>query len=257
MAQDLLVVKDADKYGYIDENGTAWLNAEFVARGLGWTQTQTKADKEYTSIRWETLNRYLAEFGFPNKVGEKDFIPENMFFRLVWKSRDEKALAFQSKVADEILPTLRRTGTYSIRPKEDPRAILTPTFLRQIADRIETLENQVAELQPKADYCEKVLVSDEKLTSELIAKEYGKHAEWLNKLLSDLGVIYKRGRNYFLKAAYANRNYRVSDTVTLERGKTVVNHYWTQKGREFIYNLLKNRGTLPVRERQEPMDELF
>lgn len=53
----------------------------------------------------------------PRIVGKDDFIPENMFYRLVWKSRDERALEFQAKVADEILPTIRRTGTYSIQPR--------------------------------------------------------------------------------------------------------------------------------------------
>ena len=74
--------------GYIDENGTAWLNAEDVARGLGWTQE--KNGVEY--IRWETINGYLTEFNFPKKVGKVDFISENMLYRLIWKSRDENAV---------------------------------------------------------------------------------------------------------------------------------------------------------------------
>lgn len=103
--------------GYLSADGTAMLNAADVARGLGWTQTQNKNGVEYTSIRWERMNQYLAEFGFPQIVGEKDFIPENMFYRLVWKSHDENAIEFQSKVADEILPTIRRTGSYTLKPQ--------------------------------------------------------------------------------------------------------------------------------------------
>ena len=97
--------------GYLDANGTAWLNAADVARGLGWTQT--KNGVEY--VRWETLNGYLNEFGFPNNLGKEDFIPENMFYRLVWKSRDDNAQKFQALVADEILPAIRKTGTYSLK----------------------------------------------------------------------------------------------------------------------------------------------
>ena len=51
--------------GYIDKNGTAQLNLEDVARGLGFTQTQTKGDRQYTSIRWVTIHEYLEGFGFP------------------------------------------------------------------------------------------------------------------------------------------------------------------------------------------------
>ena len=72
--------------GFLDpKTGTAYLNAEDVARGFGFTQTQNKGGREYTSIRWVTVNRYLREFGFPQDVGEKDFIPENMVYRLGFK----------------------------------------------------------------------------------------------------------------------------------------------------------------------------
>lgn len=117
--------------------------------------------------------------------------------------------------------------------------------------------NQVAILEPKADYCDNVLLSDEKLTSELIAKEYGHSSIWLHNLLVKFNIIFKRGRNYFLKAKYADKDYRISETVILEGGKTVVNHYWTQKGRNFIYNLLKSKGIVPLRERPELMQNLF
>ena len=102
--------------GYIDSQGTAHLNAEDVARGLGFTQTQIKGDKEYTSIRWETVNRYLEEFGFPNKLGKDSYIPEQIFYLLAMKASNETAKAFQLKIATEILPQIRKTGTYSIRP---------------------------------------------------------------------------------------------------------------------------------------------
>ena len=60
----------------------------------------------------------MSEFDFPKEVGKDDFIPENMFYRLVWKSRDENALVFQSKVADEILPSIRKQGFYSVYRNE-------------------------------------------------------------------------------------------------------------------------------------------
>lgn len=259
MNQELAVVDVQGVRGYVDEHNTAWLNAEDVARGLGFVQTQSKGGRMYVSVRWERVNGYLAEFGFPQKVGEKDFIPESMFYRLVWKSRDANALKFQSKVADEILPSIRQNGLYI-----NPNAPIDPRFLRRMADALEqrdkqiaVLNTQVAELKPKADYCDNVLVSDEKLTSELIAKEYGKHAQWLNELLGKLGILYKRGRHHYLKAPYADKGYRISDTVTLARGKTVVSHYWTQRGREFVYQVLKKQNIVPIREREEAMAELF
>ena len=65
--------------GYTDKDGTAWLNLENVARGLGFTQT--KNGIEY--VRWETVNTYLDGFGFSQQVGKEGFIPENMFNKLI------------------------------------------------------------------------------------------------------------------------------------------------------------------------------
>ena len=203
------------------------------------------------------MNQYLAEFGFAT-CGKDSFIPENLFYLLAMKANNEAAKTFQLKVANEILPSIRKTGTYIDFSRVDPR------FLRKVADeieerdkKIEALTNEVDRLKPKADYCEQVLISDERLTSELIAKEYGKHAQWLHETLGKLGVTYKRGRHIYLKAPYADKGYRVSDTVTLAHGKTVVNHYWTQKGREFVYQILKKNRIVPVRERKTCMDDLF
>lgn len=61
-----------------EENGTAYLKLETVARGPGFTQE--KNGVEY--VRWETVDRNLSELGFPNKLGKDDFIPENVFYRL-------------------------------------------------------------------------------------------------------------------------------------------------------------------------------
>jgi prophage antirepressor-like protein len=101
--------------GYIDENGVAQLNLEDVARGLGFTSTETKSGKEYESVRWSRVNGHLAEFGLLPQVAES-FIPENIFYRLAMKAKNETAEAFQAIVADEILPAIRRTGMYVTKP---------------------------------------------------------------------------------------------------------------------------------------------
>lgn len=87
--------------GYIDEKGTAWLNLEDVARGLGFTQIKNK--KEY--IRWERVIQYLKEMAFPTS-GENDYIPENIFYKLCMKADNEVARLFQDLVCDEILPSI-------------------------------------------------------------------------------------------------------------------------------------------------------
>ena len=103
---EIMTIEGVDCY---EKNGIAYLKLETVARGLGFTQE--KNGVEY--VRWETVLKYIEEIGFPNKLGKDDFIPENIFYRLAMKAKNEVAEKFQAKVADEIIPSIRRTGSYS------------------------------------------------------------------------------------------------------------------------------------------------
>ena len=258
------VITVSNVRGYIDENGTAWLNAEDVARGLGFVQTQNKNGKEYTSIRWERINSYLTEFGFPQLVGEKDFIPENMFYRLAMKAKNAVAEKFQAKVADEILPAIRKTGGYLTPSKVDelfknPDAIIKicqewKTALieaKELRDIVDLQAVEIAELTPKASYYDLILQSTEAIPISVIAKDYGRSARDLNNLLRDLKVQYKlKSGKWLVYQHYAKEGYTCTKTFSLEDGRTVTHTYWTQKGRLFIYEKLKHRGIIPLIEQE-------
>lgn len=98
----------------LNPDGSISVNAEDTAIGYGWTQTQFKNGKQYTSIRWETLNGYCKDLGFPNKVGKDDYIPESLFYMLGFKAGNDRALKYQQWLAMEVLPSLRRTGSYEM-----------------------------------------------------------------------------------------------------------------------------------------------
>lgn len=92
-----------------EQDGTAYLRLDDVARGLG--LTQTKNGIEY--IRWDRVEQYLSDFGFPHKWGKDDYIPENVFYRLAMKASNPVAEKFQALVADEIIPAVRKYGGYA------------------------------------------------------------------------------------------------------------------------------------------------
>ena len=71
--------------GYLDDNNMAWLNAEDVAKGWGFTEP--KNGKEY--VKWTRVNGYLKDFGFSTQVSKDDFLPENMVYRLGFKANNE------------------------------------------------------------------------------------------------------------------------------------------------------------------------
>lgn len=118
-SEDTLPLEVSGKVAYVDNDNIAWFNAEFVARGLGFVQVHkervTESCYTYSAVRWETVNRYLAEFGYDKKVGKDDFLPENMFYRLAMKANNETAVNFQMKIANEILPSIRKDGSYSTK----------------------------------------------------------------------------------------------------------------------------------------------
>ena len=106
------------------------------------------------------------------------------------------------------------------------------------APLIETIEKQ----QPKVDYCDDVLNSEGSMTTTQIAQDYGMSARKLNSILNDLGIQYKNNGQWILYSKYKDKGYINSNTIMLDNGKTIVQTKWTQKGREFIYNVLRENG---------------
>lgn len=264
------IIKIGGVRGFIDENGVAQLNAEDVARGWGFVKTETKAGKVYESIRWARVNEYLAEFGFRPQVGENDFLPENMVYRLGFKASNETAQAFQAKLADEILPTIRKTGSYSVKqapalpdftnPVIAARAWADEVEKKQLAEakvKVLTADNAkqsqiIGELKPKADYTDKILQNKGLVAITQIAKDYGMSGKTMNQKLHELKIIYKIGKQWVLYADYQAKGYTHSDTFNFKhndgRDDVTMNTKWTQKGRLFLYEELKKHGILPMIE---------
>lgn len=110
------------------------------------------------------------------------------------------------------------------------------------------------ELKPKADYYDDILKNKGLVTTTVIAKDYGMSAQKFNELLHTLGVQFKQSGQWFLYSKYQDKGYTHSETVEIVRNDgrldIKMSTKWTQKGRVFLYELLKKSGTLPVIERE-------
>lgn len=133
------------------------------------------------------------------------------------------------------------------------------TELKEEKEARKTAELEVAqksqiinELKPKADYIDRILQSSSLVTITQIAEDYGMSSKKMNSLLRRLKVIYKMGSQWLLYSKYQAKGYTHSETVNIEhsdgRSDVVMNTKWTQKGRLFLYKLLKKNGTLPLIE---------
>ena len=108
-----------------------------------------------------------------------------------------------------------------------------------------------AEMQPKVSYYDIVLSCPDLVTITQIAKDFGLSAKKLNKILKEKKIQFKQGKTWFLYQKYAEQGYTQSKTYLYdEDNHTAMHTLWTQKGRLFIYELLKADGILPVMERE-------
>lgn len=93
----------------VRENGTdVEFDAESIAVCLGFVQD--KKGKKY--IRWERINTYLKDFGFPHEMGKGNFIPESYVYMLAMKGENDLAINFQKFIAFEVLPAIRKNKVY-------------------------------------------------------------------------------------------------------------------------------------------------
>lgn len=122
-----------------EQDGTAYLKLDDVARGLGFTDF--KNGVEY--VRWARVDKYLAEFGFATSGERPEFIPENVFYRLAMKANNPVAEKFQALVADEIIPSIRKTGSYTMPKlsKEMQALFLLDDRTQKQEQRLTALEN--------------------------------------------------------------------------------------------------------------------
>ena len=154
--------------GYIDEKGIAWLNLEDVARGLGFTTIATSGNE---IVRWARVKGYLKEIAFPTSW-ENDFIPENIFYKLCMKAKNEVARKFQDRVCDEILPSIRKYGMYATDELLDnPDLIIKmATRLKEEKAKNKELEDKMKEDKPKVLFAEAVSIAKNTILIREMAK---------------------------------------------------------------------------------------
>lgn len=228
------------------------------------------------------LENHLPKSAFPIEFVRADipnrgmtFVNESGVYALVFGSKLEKAKEFKHWVTSEVLPTIRKTGGYVHNSEvfiqnylpfaDDTTKQLFRLTLdvvdkqnKQIADQQKELAEKSAaieEMTPKASYYDLVINSPDLIPITIIAKDYGKSGTWLNRKLNEKGVQYRREKTWVLYHQYADKGYVGTKTYAYS-GKAYgaekhvsINTFWTQKGRLFIYELLKGEGILPIVER--------
>ena len=244
----------------IEKDGEPWFVGKDVATILGYSNPR-KALTDHVDAEDKGVTKCDTLGG----IQDLTIINESGLYSLVLSSKLPNAKKFKRWVTNEVLPSIRKHGAYMTEQTLE-RALTSPDFLIELATQLKAeqeqrkqlettvavQEQQIAELQPKASYYDVILNCKDLLSITSIAKDYGKSGVWLNRYLHQNGVQYKQGQNWLLYQKYAEKGYTSTKTQTYSgmdgQQHTKVHTYWTQKGRLFIYDLLKANGLLPLIE---------
>lgn len=222
---------------------------EDVARGLGFVDI--KNGIEY--IRWNRVEKYLKDFGFATS-GENDFIPENIFYLLAMKGKNEIARNFQLKVANKILPAIRKTGMYATEELLNNPDLAIQAFMRlkEEMKKRKELEKKVEEQQPKVEFYNDVTGSDTTAEIGTVAKVLNFKSVGRNTLFDILrrqGILQRDNMPF---QTYVDRGYfRVVESKwNAPNGDVKVNYKTVvyQKGIEYISKVLRDLGYEKVGE---------
>lgn len=117
----------------------------------------------------------------------------------------------------------------------------------------------IEELQPKASYYDMILQCKDLISVTTIAKDYGMSAKKFNAMLHDMGIQFKQGDIWVMYAKYQGQGYLKSKTHNYPDADGVQHSrehsYWTQKGRLFLYDFLKQKDIIPLIEREDNPDK--
>ena len=226
-----------------------------VALILGYTNPQ-KALRDHVDEEDKTRNESFTVNGTQGIL-----INESGLYSLILSSKLPNARRFKRWVTSEVFPAIRKHGMYAINELIDnpDLGIAALNALKEEREKNKKLEKksmiqtqQISEMIPKVSYYDVVLNCKDLVSIGSIAKDYGWSAKKMNKYLHEKGIQFKQGDIWLLYQKYAEKGYTSTKTHTYldsEGQHTKVHTYWTQKGRLFIYDLLKEDNIYPNIER--------
>ena len=233
-----------------EKDGVAYLNLETVARGLGFTQE--KNGVEY--VKWERVKGYLEELKFSPQVGKDDYIPENIFYRLAMKAKNETAERFQALIADEVVPAIRKTGGYIAGESQMTDEELLARALTMASEKLKQRDARIAELavqnseltvqknimHPKADYFDELVDRNLLTNFRETAKEMKIKEKAFVGFLLGHKYVYRDKRGKLVPYAEKNNGlFEMKECVNEKTGWGGTQTLITPKGRETFRLLMQ------------------
>lgn len=234
-----------------EKDGVAYLNLETVARGLGFTK---KADSGNEVVNWTRVRGYLTDLGVEQKCTTGDYIPENIFYRLAMKAKNETAERFQAMIADEVVPAIRKTGGYIAGEAQMTDEELLARALTMASEKLKQRDARIAELavqnseltvqkqimQPKADYFDELVDRNLLTNFRETAKEMKIKEKAFVGFLLGHKYVYRDKRGKLVPYAEKNNGlFELKECVNEKTGWGGTQTLITPKGRETFQLLMQ------------------
>lgn len=245
-------------------NGEPYFVGRDIAEILGYSNTKdaisTHVDEEDRTVIQRSENATLE---IPNRG--LTVINESGLYSLILSSKMPNAKKFKHWVTSEVLPAIRKHGVFAVDEVLANPDVLINALMELKKEREEksalqqivAIQNQqIIEMKPKASYYDVVLNCKDLVAISVIAKDYGWTANHMNQYLHEKGIQFKQGKKiWLLYKEYAEMGLTSTKTHTYSgsdgSAHSKPHTYWTQKGRLFIYDLLKKDGILPIMEQED------
>ena len=219
-----------NKVRTVDVEGEAWFVLKDVCEILRMDTTQLKkvADRLDEDEKGRTL------ITTPGGMQETWIVNESGLYHVILRSDKPEAAPFRRWVTNDVLPEIRKTGSYNA--PQLTRSQLLATALIAAHEELEEKDKRIAELTPDAEFARAVCIADNCRTATSIAKDYGLTAEKLNKLLYSQRVQYKDSDGqWVLYKPYQGKGYtknRKGKAIQRSNGKTYIPNttVWTVEG---------------------------
>ena len=263
------------KVRVVNVAGEAYFVSKDVAGILGFANTlqmTQQVDDANKIVRVCTFDDYTVRIGLINRLGLCDAISASQFSyavlfgaQLLVKANvpdnsnnvnlvDIKELITDPDFVIKALEQLKEANAQAaeLNAKIQKQAENIAAIRKEKQAIKHDAENKAAVikgLKPKAEFCDMVLKCTNGTPITVIAKDYGWSARKLNEYLHKKKIQFKVGGVWVLYQKYAAEGFMATKTNVLNsQAKTF--SLWTQKGRQFIYELLKADGYLPLKVTQ-------
>lgn len=225
------------KIEFEEINGQIMANATSMAKPFNKQPDDVFRTKSWKAYEQELINETGLRYEDLRTVKNGDlggsWIHQESIVEFARRLKPSFAILCNRKIAEWI-----KTGKESLLiPQTLPEALRA--YATAIEEKI-AVETKLLEAKPKIDYYDAVLNSTDLLTTTEVGQYIGIGAIKLNRILEEMGVQKKINNTWTITAKYVGDGLADLKTHPYKghdgSDRTSQHLYWTQKGRQFIYN---------------------